>query len=141
TLLSNDAEGAVGPYPTMVANPAGLDVPVVQAGEYGKYLGKVTITWDDDGNVISAEGNPILLDASVVADQATVDKLATYSGPLDELKGTVIGTATELIEGDRNVCRVQECGMGNLVADAQLARVADQGVTISIANSGGLRAS
>jgi 5'-nucleotidase len=31
--------------------------------------------------------------------------------------------------------------MGNLVADAQLDRVADQGVTISIANSGGLRAS
>ena len=31
--------------------------------------------------------------------------------------------------------------MGNLVADAMLDRVADQGVTISIANSGGLRAS
>ena len=31
--------------------------------------------------------------------------------------------------------------MGNLVADAMLARVADQGVTIAIANSGGLRAS
>ena len=31
--------------------------------------------------------------------------------------------------------------MGNLVADAMLDRVADQGVTIAIANSGGLRAS
>ena len=31
--------------------------------------------------------------------------------------------------------------MGNLVADAQLDRVKDQGITISIANSGGLRAS
>ena len=45
------------------------------------------------------------------------------------------------IEGDRSVCRVQECEMGNLVADAMLARVADQGVQIAIANSGGLRAS
>jgi 5'-nucleotidase len=34
-----------------------------------------------------------------------------------------------------------ECSMGNLVADAQLDRVADQGISISIANSGGLRAS
>jgi 5'-nucleotidase len=34
-----------------------------------------------------------------------------------------------------------ECSMGNLVADAQLDRVADQGVSIAIANSGGLRAS
>jgi 5'-nucleotidase len=31
--------------------------------------------------------------------------------------------------------------MGNLVADASLARVADQGVTIALVNSGGLRAS
>lgn len=31
--------------------------------------------------------------------------------------------------------------MGNLVADAMLARVSDQGVSIAIANSGGLRAS
>ena len=31
--------------------------------------------------------------------------------------------------------------MGNLVADAMLDRVADQGITIAIANSGGLRAS
>ena len=34
-----------------------------------------------------------------------------------------------------------ECSIGNLVADAMLDRVADQGVTIAIANSGGLRAS
>ena len=141
TLLANDNEDALGPYPTMVAGPGGTEVPIVQAGEYGKYLGKITVTWDDEGNVISAEGNPILLDASVTADPATVEKLATYTGPLDELKNEVIGTATELIEGDRNVCRVEECGMGNLVADAQLDRVADQGIPISIANSGGLRAS
>lgn len=136
TLLANNNEEAMGPYPTMVG-----EVPVVQAGQYGKYLGKLTVTWDDDGNVVSAEGNPILLDASVTPDEATVAKLAEYSGPLDELKSTVIGSATELIEGDRNVCRVMECSMGNLVADAQLDRVADQGITISIANSGGLRAS
>ena len=36
---------------------------------------------------------------------------------------------------------MQECAVGNLVADAMLDRVADQGVTIAIANSGGLRAS
>ncbi len=34
-----------------------------------------------------------------------------------------------------------ECPMGNLVADAMLDRVKDQGVTIAIQNGGGLRAS
>jgi len=39
------------------------------------------------------------------------------------------------------VCRAQECSMGNLIADAMLARVADQGVEIALQNSGGIRAS
>jgi 5'-nucleotidase/UDP-sugar diphosphatase len=34
-----------------------------------------------------------------------------------------------------------ECSMGNLVADAMLDRVRDQGIQIAIANGGGLRAS
>ncbi|WP_417308239.1 bifunctional metallophosphatase/5'-nucleotidase [Devosia sp.] len=141
TLLSNTDEDAEGAYPTMVANSAGTEVPIVQAGAYAKYLGDLTVTWDDDGNVISAEGDPMLLDASVTPDEDFTTRLAEMAGPLEELRAEVIGTATAMIEGDRNVCRVQECEMGNLVADAQLDRVADQGVTISIANSGGLRAS
>ena len=141
TLLSNTDENAQGAYPTMVANSAGTEVPIVQAGAYAKYLGDLTVTWDDDGNVISAEGDPMLLDASVSPNEEFASRLAEMAAPLEELRAEVIGVATAAIEGDRNVCRVSECEMGNLVADAQLDRVADQGVTISIANSGGLRAS
>ena len=36
--------------PEMVGN-----VPVVQAYAYSKYLGNIEVTFDDDGNVISAE--------------------------------------------------------------------------------------
>jgi len=134
-------KGEAGPYPTLVKNPDGADVPIVTAGQYGKVLGELTVTWDDDGKVTKAEGAPILLDASVKPDQGFLDRVAELGKPLASLKAEVIGSATELIQGDRNVCRVSECSMGNLVADAQLDRVADQGVTISIANSGGLRAS
>jgi 5'-nucleotidase len=134
-------EGEGGPYPTIVKNPNGIDVPIVQAGQYAKVLGELKVTWDDDGNVTAATGAPLLLDASITPDEATVAKLAELAIPLEAVKAEVIGNATELIEGDRNVCRLMECSMGNLVADAQLDRVADQGVSISIANSGGLRAS
>jgi 5'-nucleotidase len=134
-------ENAAGPYPTLVKNPDGVDVPVVQAGQYGKELGEITITWDDSGKVVKTEGAPILLDASITPDADVQAKLVEMGKPLTEMLETVVGTSTDLIQGDRNVCRVQECSMGNLVADAQLDRVADQGVTISIANSGGLRAS
>jgi 5'-nucleotidase/UDP-sugar diphosphatase len=134
-------EGEGGPYPTFVTAPDGTQVPVVQAGQYGKVIGELKVVWDDAGKVTAATGGPLLLDSTITPDEATLAKVAELGIPLEEMKSEVIGSATALIQGDRNVCRVQECEMGNLVADAQLDRVADQGITISIANSGGLRAS
>ena len=141
SLLSNTDEAAVGPYPTMVTNPAGQEVPVVQANQYGKHLGALAVTWDAEGNVVSAEGEPYLVDASVVGDEGFAAQLADLAGPIQEAMGEVIGTATDAIEGAREVCRAMECSMGNLVADAMLDRVADQGASMAIANGGGLRAS
>jgi 5'-nucleotidase/UDP-sugar diphosphatase len=139
--LLGSMEGAAGPYPTMVTNPDGIEVPVVQANQYGKYLGDIAITWDDEGNVISAEGEPFLIDASVTGNEDFKAQLAELAAPIEEAMGQVIGTATEAIEGSREVCRAMECSMGNLVADAMLDRVADQGVTVAIQNGGGLRSS
>ncbi|KFL28352.1 5'-nucleotidase [Devosia riboflavina] len=141
TLLSNTAEGAAGPYPTMVTNPVGVEVPVVQANQYGKYLGDIAITWDDNGTVTKAEGEPYLIDASVTANEDFKGQLATLLGPIEEMTSQVIGSTTDKLEGAREVCRVQECSMGNLLADAILDRVADQGATIAFQNGGGIRAS
>ena len=141
TLLSNTAEGAAGPYPTMVANPDGIEVPVVQANQYGKYLGDIAITWDDNGVVTKAEGEPYLIDASVTGNEDFKGQLAALAAPIEEAMGEVIGTTTGPIDGARETCRAVECQMGNLVAEAMLDRVKDQGVSIAIANGGGLRAS
>lgn len=141
TLLSNTDKKAAGPYPVLVQNPRGRQVPVVQAYAYGKYLGEIEVVFDDDGNVVSAAGNPILLDASVPADKAVAARVAELAVPLEELRTKVIGSTSDAIDGSRDSCRLQECTMGNLVADAMLARVKDQGVQIAIQNGGGLRAS
>jgi len=141
TLLSNSEEGAAGGYPTMVTNPAGVEVPIVTAYSYGKYLGDLTVTFDDEGNVISAEGDPMLLDASVTPDEETVARIAELQDPINEVMQEVIGTASDEIDGSRETCRAAECSMGNLVADAMLAATADAGATIAIQNGGGLRAS
>lgn len=139
--LLGSMEGAAGPYPTLVKNPDGVEVPVVQANQYGKYLGDIAITWDDNGVVTKAEGQPFLIDASVVANEDFKGQLAGLAAPIQEAMGEVIGTTTGPIDGARESCRAVECQMGNLVADAMLDRVADQGATIAIANGGGLRAS
>lgn len=141
TLLSNTDEKAAGPYPTLVKNPAGQDVPIVQAYAYSKYLGDLTVVFDDAGVVKSSSGEPKLLDASVTPDAGFVAKVAELGGPIEELKKKEIGATAEGVDGSRETCRAMECTMGNLVADAMVDRLSDQGITIAIQNGGGLRAS
>ncbi|NML72613.1 LysM peptidoglycan-binding domain-containing protein [Rhizobium sp. S-51] len=141
TLLSSTDEKAAGPYPTLVKNPSGKDVPIVTAYAYSKYLGDLKVVFDDAGAVKSAEGAPKLLDASVAEDTAYAARVAELGAPIEELKKKEIGETAAVIDGSREVCRAAECTMGNLVADAMVDRVKDQGVTIAIQNGGGLRAS
>lgn len=135
TLMSNTADGA-RPYPTMVGT-----VPVVQAYAYSKYVGHLTLVFDDAGNVTSATGDTILLDASVAEDEAAVARIAELAGPIEEMKTRIVAETAAAIDGDRTICRAMECPMGSLIADAMLDRVRDQGVQIAIQNGGGIRAS
>ncbi|MBW9065194.1 5'-nucleotidase C-terminal domain-containing protein [Rhizobium herbae] len=141
SLLSNTAEKAEGPYPTMVDNPGGYKVPVVQAGSYSKYLGDLVVTFDDSGVVKSAKGDPILIDSKIKPDQAVLARIKELAKPIEELKTKIIGKTDAPIDGSRESCRARECQMGDLVTDAMLDRVKGQGVTIAITNGGGLRAS
>lgn len=136
TLLSNTAEKPAGPYPTMAG-----ETPVVQAYAYGKYLGHLTLVFDDAGKVTSATGDTIVIDASVQPDAEIVARIKELGAPIEELKAKVIGESAADIDGSRETCRAVECAMGNLVADAMLDRVKDQGITIAIQNGGGVRAS
>ena len=135
TYMSNDDDGTPA-YPTMVDG-----TPVAQAYAYTKYLGHLSVTFDDDGNVTAASGDPIVLDASVTPDEAFLTRIAEMGAPIEEMKTRVVAEAADVIEGGRDTCRAQECAMGSLIADAMLARVADQGVEIAIQNGGGIRAS
>ncbi|CDM59188.1 MULTISPECIES: bifunctional metallophosphatase/5'-nucleotidase [Rhizobium] len=141
SLLSNTDPKAEGPYPTMVDNPGGYKVPVVQAASYSKYLGDIVVTFDDNGVVKGAKGDPILIDSSFMPDPTLTARIAELAKPIEELREKVIGSSQAPIQGDRTVCRVEECSMGNLVADAMLDRGKSQGMSIAIQNGGGLRAS
>jgi 5'-nucleotidase len=103
TFLSNTDDKATGPYPETTNG-----VPIVQAYAYGKYLGELMITFDDDGNVVEAKGDPILIDASVTEDAATKARIAELAEPLEEIKSRIVAEAAAPIEGDRSFCRAVE---------------------------------
>jgi len=141
TYLSASDPARQGPYPTWVDADDGAIVPVVQAGSNGRYLGHLVLELDAEGNLLHASGDTISVDASVTPDPEMQEWIAGLAGPIEELKARVVAEAAEGIDGDRVSCRARECTMGNLVTDAMLARVADQGISIAIQNGGGLRAS
>ncbi len=136
TLLSNTNERAEGPYPTMVGATA-----IVSAYAYGKFLGELNVAFNDAGEIVTAVGEPLVMDAAVVADEATLARIAELAAPLEEIRQKVVAESTAEIDGSRDNCRTKECAMGNLVAEAMLDRVKAQGVSIAIANGGGLRSS
>lgn len=141
TFLSNTSDRADGPYPTWVTTPDGGRTAIVQAYAYGKYLGRLDVTFDADGVVTEATGEPILIDGQVAEDAAVKAQVTALAQPLEEVRTKVVAQSAGAIDGDRKSCRAQECQMGNLVADALVDRTKGQGVTMAIVNGGGLRAS
>ena len=136
TLLSNLSDRAKGPYPTVVNG-----TQIVQAYAYGKFLGELSVLFDEEGNVIHASGEPIIIDGSVNENSQIVARLDELEMPINTLKETIVGTVSNPLTGDRAVCRIQECDMGNMIADAMRDAVIDKGYTIALQNSGGIRAS
>ncbi|NDW52986.1 bifunctional UDP-sugar hydrolase/5'-nucleotidase [Aliiroseovarius sp. PrR006] len=136
TLLSNTNERAEGPYPTMVGSTA-----IVSAYAYGKFLGELNVTFDDNGNITEAKGEPLIMDGGVHEHDATKARIAEAAAPLEEIRQRVVANTAEAIDGERGSCRAMECAMGNIIADAMLDRVKDQGIQIAIQNGGGIRAS
>ncbi len=142
TFLSNrDDEQAEGPYPTWVRSPNGTAVAIVQAYAYGKYLGRLDVTFDDRGRITSATGSPILLDDNITQNREIENKIVKLVEPLSKLRNQVISEAVSPIDGNRMDCRIRECRIGNLVADAMLSQMKSQGYDIAITNAGGLRSS
>jgi len=140
TLLG-DMEGAEGPYPSVVTSPAGDTVLIVHAYEWGKYLGRLNVTFTADGKVESYGGEPIFIDESIAEDADIAAAVAEFAAPIEELKATVVGHTEVNLEGRKALLRSQETNLGNLICDAMLWKTAAENTQVCLQNAGGIRAS
>ncbi|KAK3789426.1 hypothetical protein RRG08_010619 [Elysia crispata] len=151
-LYTGDApsnEDPLGDYPFVTQTSAtGETVLVVQDYAFGKYLGSLHVTFDNDGKVTSYHGNPILLDASVPKDNETETIVQSLLPQILAMQSEPIGSSHVFLEGDAKVCRTRECNMGNFICDGMLKqnlRHSDarywSDVSIAVMNSGGIRTS
>lgn len=54
-----------GPYPTEIVDQFGNRVLIVQAAAYAKYVGNITVYFNDEGKVVNYEGAPIYMSTDV----------------------------------------------------------------------------
>jgi len=140
TLLGS-MEGAAGPYPTEVTSPAGDTVLIVSASEWGKYLGRIDLTFTTDGRAVSYTGEPIFIDEGFAEDPTIAADVATFAEPIQDLMNTVVGQAAVHLEGTRALVRSEETNLSNLICDAVLWETSAENTQICIQNGGGIRAS
>jgi 2',3'-cyclic-nucleotide 2'-phosphodiesterase (5'-nucleotidase family) len=137
-----------GAYPLSITDKAGDTVYVVTTpGEY-KYVGKLDITFNPDGEVI-ALGNKsglYVVTSEVASDSALQVLVDSINSDLDAYESNVIASSEVALDGTRNNVRAVETNLGNLVADAMLwqANQLSQSFGVKTAevafvNAGGIR--
>ena len=125
-------------YPTIIDNNE--PTLVVQAEAYGKYLGRLDITFDEKG-VIQHQTGTLFENAKFDEDPVFAAKLAEYDSPISQLKNTIVGETLSDLNGERDQVRTSETNLGNFVADSFLDKAKVSNATIAIINGGSIRES
>ncbi|KAK9883087.1 hypothetical protein WA026_001289 [Henosepilachna vigintioctopunctata] len=138
-------EEVEGPYPTVITQKSGKRVPVVQAYAYTLYLGRLNVTFDDNGDLIDFAGQPEYMSSDIPQDQDILELLEKFRPAVNAVNQEIIGKSSVYLDG---MCRLKECNFGNLVTDAMVYYSAysnkmdvDSWTTSSIAlyNAGNIR--
>ena len=95
---------------------------VAQAGEYGKFLGRLELAIDPiSGKILHAMGRLLPVDESVALDLHTQAVVRAEQERVDKMMKHVVGESAAPVD----LADDRECAAGNLLADALLERVQD----------------
>ncbi|XP_030750963.1 protein 5NUC-like [Sitophilus oryzae] len=131
-------------YPKWITQTSGKKVPVVQAYAYTKYLGVLNVTFDPDGNLKHASGQPIFLRNGIAQQGDVLGLLEVYRPAVVKLNQETVGVSKVVLDGNSDV-RHKECNFGNFITDVHVAYVTSvsyqtwTSAPIGIYNSGGIR--
>jgi len=121
---------------TVVQNPPIVNNTLVtQAGGDLEYLGKVTLTFDENKNVINRTGELIKLENVEEKDEAVQEKIASYQNDVEEIFSRELAYVDNSISGNSNLGALMSDAMVNSKEIADL----DYDVDFAFQNSGGIR--
>jgi len=115
------------------------NVPIFQAFEKGRYLGRVDLQIDPVSHkAVLVDYAYIPVTDRIAPDPEVAAIVAAYSGQMDSRFREVIGHASTFLNGERKQIRYAETALGNFVADIMVDYT---GAQIALINSGAIRAS
>lgn len=127
--------------PVTVKHEDGSATVIVQAGCYGRVLGKLRLAFDKEGRVILPAVDYHLINISDrIYEEADIKAyLLERSGPIQAMRQNVLGVA--LAEFDKSFARYPwDSPIGDLICDALAEEGTAYGASISFQNRGGIRA-
>ena len=121
---------------------------IVQAYQYGDFVGKLDVVFDENGIVTSHNGE-LLATKDAAEDEAAKALIKPYTEKITQIKEEEIGvtlaqalTNPRANETSSESVRANETILGNIITDGMLAKAKDfdQETTMAFQNGGGIRA-
>ncbi|MEQ3549972.1 5'-nucleotidase C-terminal domain-containing protein [Pseudonocardia nematodicida] len=148
--VDTGADGQPLAYPTTAVAADGAEVPVVTTTGLYRYVGKLVVDFDAEGDVVGVDANesrPLPVDSSVEPDpQVLAEVEEPVSAYVAGLADEVVATSEVPLDGTRTAIRGGPTNLGDLVADSLLAAgragAADAGIAepvVALQNGGGIR--
>ncbi|KAG5672735.1 hypothetical protein PVAND_002836 [Polypedilum vanderplanki] len=103
-------------YPIEYKHESGHKTIIVQASAYTKYLGDLTVYFDENGEIETYEGNTIFLETSIEPDPEIVEQLAPWKAAVDAIGQRKVGDIKSMLY--QKDCAFGECNIGDFVCDA-----------------------
>ena len=135
------------PYPLLVKDSTGTEVPVITAPGGYRCIGALTLVFDGDGNIVSHTGRSVGVSFDVAPDPAVQSGvIEPLAAAVAEVDADVIGQSEVDLDGRRAMVRTGSTNQGNLHADALRATATNLAENFgtpvpdaAIQNGGGIR--
>jgi len=131
----------IGGHDQILLSPCRLvgAVPIFQAFEKGRYLGRIDLDIDRATGKARLTGSSYIpIVPGMPEDRQVAAIIGDYDNRMGEKFKEVIGQADTILDGEREHIRFEETSLGDLVADIMRENT---GAQIALINAGSLRAS
>lgn len=136
-----DLTAIIGGHDQILLSPYGIEgsVPILQAFEKGRYLGRLDLHIDPVSRRASLiDARYIKVTGDIVPDPEIKSIVNDYKARLGQQFKQVIGRSDTFLDGEREHIRYQETTLGNFLTDIMRSHT---GAQVAMINAGALRAS